>query len=64
MSFSLTPKLRNCFSSASFHSRHFFSSLALLYAILNEIFGFDEEDKQEEDVFSDDSDDDSDDDLW
>ena len=34
MSFSLTPKLRNCFSSASFQSRHFFSSLALLYAIL------------------------------
>ena len=31
MSFSLTPKLRNCFSSASFQSRHFFSSLALLY---------------------------------
>lgn len=34
------------------------------FFILNEIFGFDEEDKQEEDVFADDSDDDSDDDLW
>lgn len=34
------------------------------FFILNEIFGIDEEDKQEEDLISDDSNDDSDDDLW